>query len=65
MFSKRLQRSHFDNELDEFTTCAQVEAAAAVTAANPPPMFPSEDRPLPAPYELDNQMDVTDHTGGI
>ena len=23
-------------------------------------MFPSEDHPLPAPYELDNQMDTTE-----
>ena len=26
----------------------------------PPPALLSEDRPLPAPYELDNQMDVTE-----
>ena len=52
--------SHLDNELEEFTTHAQVEAAAAVNAAEPPPMFPLEDCPLPAPYELDNQMDVTE-----
>ena len=24
-------------------------------------MFPLEDHPLPAPYELDNQMDVTEN----
>ena len=27
---------------------------------HPPPMFPLEDCPLPAPYELDNQMDTTE-----
>ena len=27
---------------------------------HPPPTFPSEDHPLPAPYELDNQMDTTE-----
>ena len=60
MFPKRLQTSHLDNELEEFTTCTQAEAAAAVNAVDPPPTFLSEDCPLPAPYELDNQMDVTE-----
>ena len=59
MFPKQLQTSHLDSELDEFTTRAHVEVAAAINAADPPPTFPSEDRPLPAPYELDNQMDTT------
>ena len=59
MFPKQLQTSHLDSELDEFTTHAHVEVAAAINAADPPPTFPSEDRPLPAPYELDNQMDTT------
>ena len=60
MFPKWLQTSRLDSELDKFTTCAHVEAAAAVNAADPPPTFPSEDRPLPATYELDNQMDTTE-----
>ena len=59
-FPKQLQTSRLDNELEDFTTCTQAEVAAAVNAADPPPMFPLEDRPLPAPYELDNQMDVTE-----
>ena len=37
-----------------------MEVAAAVNAADPPLMFPLKDRPLPAPYELDNQMDTTE-----
>ena len=60
MFPKQLQTSRLDSELDEFTTHAQAEAAAAVNAADPPPTGTSEDRPLPAPYELDNQMDTTE-----
>ena len=60
LFSKRLQMSHLDSELNEFTTRAHTEVAAEVNAADPPPMFPSEDRLLPAPYELDNQMDTTE-----
>ena len=60
MFPKQLQTSCLDSELDEFTTRAHAEAAAAVNAADPPPTFPSEDRPLPASYELDNQMDTTE-----
>ena len=34
-FPKRLQMSRLDNELEEFTTHAQAEAAAAVNAAEP------------------------------
>ena len=41
--------SHLDNELEEFTTHAQAEAAAAVNAAEPPPTFPSEDLAIQDP----------------
>ena len=51
--------SCLDNELTEFTTCAQAEAAAAMNAAEPPLMETLEDCPQPAPYELGDQMDVT------
>ena len=60
LFPKWLQMSHLDSELDEFTTRAHVEVAAAVNAADPPLTFPLEDHPLPAPYELDNHMDTTE-----
>ena len=60
MFPKQPQTSRLDNELKEFTTHTQAEAAAAVNAADPPLTLLSEDRPLPAPYELDNQMDATE-----
>ena len=59
-FPKRLQMSHLDYELKEFTAHARAEAAAAVNAAEPPPAETSENRPPPAPYELDDQMDVTE-----
>ena len=36
----------------------QAEAAAVVNAAELPPMSPSEGHTQPAPYELDNWMDV-------
>ena len=58
MLPKWLQTSHLDNELTEFTACAQAEAAAAVTAAELPPMGTSEGRTQPASYELDDWMDV-------
>ena len=54
MFPKRLQTSHLDNELTEFTAHAQAEAAAVVNAAELPPKGMSEGRTQPAPYELDD-----------
>ena len=54
MFPKQLQMSRLDNELTDFTSCAQAEAAAVVNAAELPLTFPSEGRAQPAPYELDN-----------
>ena len=60
MFPKQLQMSHLDNELTEFTACAQVEAAAVVNASELPPMGTLEGHTQPAPYELDDQMDVTE-----
>ena len=59
-FLKRLQTSHLDYELKEFTACARAEAAAAVNAAEPPPAETSENHPPPAPYELDDRMDVSE-----
>ena len=58
MFPKWLQTSHLDNELTEFTAHTQAEAAAVVNAAELPPMSPSEGCTQPAPYELDDWMDV-------
>ena len=58
MFPKRLQMSCLDNELTEFTAHAQAEAAAVVNAAELPPTSPSEGHTQPAPYELDDRMDV-------
>ena len=52
--------SHLDYELKEFTARAWAEAAAAVNAAEPPPAEMSENRPPPAPYQLDDRMDVTE-----
>ena len=59
-FPKRLQTSCLDHKLKEFTARARAEAAAAVNAAEPPPAETSENRLPPAPYELDDQMDVTE-----
>ena len=59
-FPKRLQTSRLDHKLKEFTAHAQAEAAAAVNAAEPPLAGTSENHPPPAPYELDDQMDVTE-----
>ena len=55
-FPKRLQTSRLDYELKEFTARAWAEAAAPVNAAEPPPTETSENRPPPAPYELDDRM---------
>ena len=60
MFPKRLQTSCLDNELTEFTARTQAEAAAVVNTADLPPMSPSEGSTQPAPYELDDQMDLTE-----
>ena len=59
-FPKPLQTSRLDYELKEFTARARAEAAAAVNAAEPPPAETSEDRPPPAPYELDDRMDTAE-----
>ena len=59
-FPKRLQTSCLDHELKEFTVRAQAEAAAAVNAAEPPPAETSETCLPPAPYELDDRMDITE-----
>ena len=59
-FPKRLQTSHLDYELKEFTPRARAEAAAAVNAAEPPPTETSENRLPPAPYELDDWMDTAE-----
>ena len=59
-FPKRLQTSRLDYKLKEFTARAQAEAAAAVNAAEPPPVETSENCLPPAPYELDDRMDVTE-----
>ena len=59
-FPKRLQTSHLDHKLKGFTARAQAEAAAVVNAAEPPPTETSENCPSPAPYELDDRMDVTE-----
>ena len=59
-FPKRLQTSSLDYKLKEFTAHAQAEAAAAVNAAEPPPAETSENRPPPAPYKLDDRMDITE-----
>ena len=59
MFPKQLQMSRLDNELKEFTTHTQTEAAAAVNAADPPPTLLSR-IVLFQLHELDNQMDITE-----
>ena len=60
MFPKWLQTTRLDDELTEFTACAQVEAAAVVNTAELPPTGTSEGCTQPAPYKLDDQMDVTE-----
>ena len=60
MFPKRLQTTCLDNELTEFTACAQAEAAAVVNTAELPPTGMLEGCTQPAPYKLDDQMDVTE-----
>ena len=60
MFPKWLQTSYLDNKLTEFTAFAQAEAAAVVNAAELPPTGTSEGHTQPAPYELDDRMDVTE-----
>ena len=59
-FPKRLQTSCLDHELKEFTARARAEAAAAVNVAEPPLVETSENRLPPAPYELDDRMDVSE-----
>ena len=59
-FPKQLQTSRLDHKLKEFTARAQAEAAAAVNAAELPLAETSENCPPPAPYELDDRMDVTE-----
>ena len=59
-FPKQLQTSHLDYELKEVTAHAWAEAAAAVNAAELPLAETSENRLPPAPYELDDWMDITE-----